>query len=407
MPVPTKTSHSAVLDALPRVGKELTKDLCLPTGVQPQNGTSELQIKLKPEQEQLLPVVNTLSSVDVVMFLQRLSSDDLSQLQNFGRDLKVHDLKSRDEHALLVERLAQSFYLVQSKGILVLNNIGPDSWQGVIKDPDTNKKGRYSNLLEAQRDRLRSNVCSVARNLASLPSEALGIIEELRGFTPQGRRWVDPASSLADYVAKRAVERNHAAWRLRKTLEGVPHEDSSKSVHDLDPRMCLFAGLMGLGTFQMLREAGIEVITSLVRLGDAILKRGDLDLGRIREDIQSKQLVIGVPFKDGSRVHVSPDCMGYFRDYHHGLWLTNRTLSWLLPPQLHQPQDRPEHAPIERLAPSIANKTCIHIIALAMRLAEDARSDSQVWRDLKTTAALGNPFDLSPGLFNERGESIS
>jgi|GEM_PF-6551129 len=406
MPLPTKTSHSGVLDALPAVGTQLTENLRLPTGIEPLKDCSALQVKARPEKRQLISVVNTLSSVDVVMFLQRLSSDDLCQLQQFGRDLKLHDLKSRDEHALLVERLAQSFYLVQSKGILTVNCIGPDTWRGVIKNQDAIKKESYSNLPEAQRQSLRGNVHSVARNLAALPPEALGIIEELRGFAPRGRTWVDPASSLADHIAKRAVERNHDAWRFRKKLEGDSHDDSFKSVAELEPRMRLFAGLMGLGTFQMLREAGLEVITSLVRLGDEILKRGDLDIGRIRDDVQTKRLVIGVPFRDGSQVHVSPDCMAYFRDYHHGLWLTNRTLSWLLPSDLHQPQGRPEHVPIERLEPSIANKTCIHIIALATSLAEDARQDSQVWRDLRATAAPGNPFGLAPGLFNERGESV-
>jgi hypothetical protein len=88
------------------------------------------------------------------------------------------------------------------------------------------------------------------------------------------------------------------------------------------------------------------------------------------------------------------------------LWLTNRTLSWLLPAELHQPRNRPEHTPIEALDPSVANLTCIHIIALAASLAEDARTNSQVSKDLMTTAAPGNPFDLNAGLFTERGESL-
>jgi hypothetical protein len=406
MPVLTKPSHSAVLDALPQVGAQLTESFRLPTGAHAQEGAHTLQIRAKPEQGKIISVVNTLSSVDVVMFLQRLSCDDLRQLQQFGRDLKAHDLTSRVEHALLVERLAESFHLVQSKSILAVNFIGPETWRGVIKNQDARNKQSYANLPEDQRENLRSNVHSVARNLAALPPEALELIEGLRRFAPQGRTWVDPASSLADHVAKRAVERNHDAWRFRKRLEGNPHDDISKNVTDLDPRMRLFAGLMGLGTFQMLREAGTDAINALVRLGDEILKRDDLDIDRIRADIHSERLVVGVPFKDGSSMYVSPDLMAHFRDYHHGLWLTNRTLSWLLPAELHQPRNRPEHTPIEALDPSVANLTCIHIIALAASLAEDARTNSQVSKDLMTTAAPGNPFDLNAGLFTERGESL-
>lgn len=392
--------------AIPEVGARLTQDFLLPTGETPHAGRHALRIADKPEQGKLLSVVNTLSSIDVAMFLQRLPSDDLRQLHQLGCDIKTHNLSLNTEHAPLVERLAESLHLVQSKSVLAVNFIGPDAWRGIIKNLDASRTASYAHLTERHRENLCSNVYSVARNLAALPTEALELIEDLRRLAPQGRAWVAPASSLSDYISKRAVDRNHHAWRFRKRLEGQPHDDSGKMVPDLDPRMRLFAGLMGLGTFQMLREAGADACHALIRLGTEILNRQDLDVPRLREDRLSKNLLVGVPFKDGSYVQISPDIMAHFRDYHHGLWLTNRTLSWLLPPELHQPRDRPEHTPVENLDAPTANFTCIHIIALATSLAQDARENSQVYQDLIKTAAPGNPFDLNAGLFNARGESL-
>ena len=395
------------VDDVPVFGKSLADRLMLPSGESPQNNRiNQLTISDIPSTSELLSVVNTLSSMDIAALLQRSSSDDLHMLKALGSRITRHQLDFSDE-AAFVEKMAESLYKIQSTSILKINNIGPSLWTNVIGNLDASSKGNYSNLPESKKERLRSNVYSAARSFAALPEEALSTLDALRGPRREAFSATEPASFLRERVIKRAVDCNHHAWRMRKFLEGEPHNDANRGVEQLSNEMKLFAGLMGLGTFQFLREGGKEVCNGLLKLGQAIKIQGEINIEEFRRCIAEKPLLTGIPFKNGEFIHVSPDFMQHLREAHHNLWLMNRALSWLLPVELHQPS-RKGHVPIEELPRHIANSSSVQILGLAVSLASSERDASlqQIVKDLLQTASNGNPFDLDPGVFNNKGERL-
>jgi hypothetical protein len=395
------------VDDVPDFGNSLTGKLVLPSGQSPTAvSIEELTLSIKPNSSELLPIVNTLSSMDVATLLQRLSSDEIQMLRSLGSNVLTHDLSFVDEPEF-IEKMAKSFYQIQSASILTINNIGPVRWADVIGNLDPFKRGRYDALTESEKDHLRSNVYSVARSFATLTDEALATLDALRGLRGDAPLATEPASFLRDHVIKRAVDCNHHAWRYRKWLEGQPHNDANLKVGQLDDKMRLFAGLMGLGTFQFLREGGIDVCKGILKLGEAIRTQGEVDVEAFRRSVAETPLVTGIPFKSGESIYASPDLIQHFREAHHNLWLMNRALSWLLPGELHQPQ-REGHVGIDELSRPVANSSSVQILALATSFAA-GQSDpafQQVVKDLLGTAAKGNPFDLDPGVFNSKGERI-
>lgn len=392
---------------LPKAGADLARGLVLPGGACPYEGESDLNLSIKPSKPELLPVVNTLSSLEVAEFIKSLSGEDLQRLRSFGVNLKNHILSGDPDELVLIEEMTNRLYLIQSKSILTINFLGPDTWRGVIKNQDALTKEKYENLPENERTILRSNLFTVARNLATLPEEALTVIETLRKHSAGNSGAIDSISSLQDYIVKRAVERNHDAWKFRKFLDGSPHDEKNTRVLDLPAKSRLFAGLMGIGTFQILREAGLEACQQLIKLGALIQIAGEIDITRLRQQIKNDRMLLSIPFLSAKSISLSPDFMAHFRDSHHSLWLTIRSLTWLLPRELHQPERR-EHQPIENLDQTITNQSCIHILSLAMSLADDSMqiAKSPALRDLLNTAAKGNPYDLNLSLFNEHGETI-
>jgi hypothetical protein len=392
---------------VPAFGSALTDRLVLPSGEAPQKESfSQLTLAEKPVCSELLPVVNTLSSLDVATLIQRSSSEELHMLRTLGSKVARHQLDFTDE-VVFVEKMAESLYKIQSTSIFAINNIGPAHWTNVIGNLDASTKGKYSKLSESEKDNLRSNVYSVARSFATLPEEALATLAALRGSHQDALRATEPASFLREHVIKRAVDCNHYAWRMRKHLEGEPHNDATRKVDQLSKDMRLFAGLMGLGTFQFLREGGKDVCHGLLKLGHAINLQGEIDIEQFRRSIAESPLLTGIPFKNGEIIHASRDLIQHFREAHHNLWLMNRALSWLLPTELHQPQ-RQEHRAIEDLPKNIANSSSVQILALAVSFASGQSDPSfqLVVKDLLNTASNGNPFDLDPGVFNSRGERI-
>lgn len=395
------------VDDVPAFGRSLSERLVLPSGESPElNSIHQLTISKKPDSIELLSVVNTLSSLDIAALIQRSSTDDLHMLKALGSRVTRHQLDFVEE-AAFVEKIAESLYRIQSTSILAINNIGPSRWTNVIGNLDASTTGKYSNLPEIQKENLRSNVYSVARSFATLPEEALVTLEALRGPRREAVSVTDPASFLRERIVKRAVDCNHHAWKMRKYLEGEPHHDTKLKVDQLSKDMKLFAGLMGLGTFQFLREGGKDVCNGLLKLGHAVKAQGEIDIEKFRRSLSESPLVTGIPFKNGEVIHASPDLIQHLREAHHNLWLMNRALSWLLPQDLQQPQRR-EHVAIDQLPRHIANSSSVQILALAASFAS-AESDSslqQVVKDLLQTASQGNPFDLDTGVFNSRGERI-
>jgi len=403
MVLPLKTDRSISQTA--EIGSHLTARLSLPhtpreqqheVSLSNESIPSPLSLSSTPLMQNLTPVINTLGSVEIMMCLQRLSHDELAQLYALGAAQRNHPPPSTSDQAQLIERLAESLFLTQSKSITTLNTVGPERWRGVIKTPDAVVGVSYRSLPEEALEVARANVFRLARSLTTLPEEGISLINDFRSLRPGIASWVDPLHCLHDRVLKRAIHCNFDAWQLRKRLENSTHAHATQSLESVPANDRLFASLMGIATFQLLREAGQDSCKALLRTGRELLKLSDLSAANFQLSIQSNDIMTGVRGPDRSHIGVSFDLMLHLARNHHELWLANRNLCSLLPEELHQPH-RTEHRPFDELPRHIQNLSCLHILCLAASLAEASQTESksQLISDLLRTAAPGNPFTLS------------
>jgi len=387
------------------LGSHLTARLSLPHNQQDRSaaerapdrsGPSHLQLSFAPEMRQLVPVVNTLGSLEVMTCLQRLSNDELRQLHALGTAHRSYPASFSVDEVQLVEKLAEALFLTQSKAITTLNIVGPERWRGVLKTPDAVRGVTYQSLDEERRAVARANVLNMAHALATLPEEGINLINDFRSLRPGVASWVDPLYCLHDRILKRAIHCNFDAWQLRKRLEVSSHRNATTNLESTPAHDRLFAALMGLSTFQMLREAGQDSCTTLLNVGNELLNRNLLATANLPHAVHNKELMTRVHSPNGASVDMGPDLMRHLARTHHELWLANRTLCSLLPAELHQPE-RSEHRPFDELPRHVQNLSCLHVLCLATSLAEAEHSSqkAQLVTDLLRTAAPGNPFGLS------------
>ena len=398
------TSHRTTA-TVTEIGSRLTERFSLPHGQQERNvaerapdrsGPSPLQLSFAPEMRQLVPVVNTLGSLEVMTCLQRLSNDELQQLHALGSSHRSHPTPLSVDEVQLVEKVAEALFLTQGKAITTLNIVGPERWRGVLKTPDAVVGVTYHSLDEERRAVARSNVLNMAHALATLPEEGINLINDFRSLRPGVASWVDPLYCLHDRILKRAIHCNFDAWQLRKRLEVSSHRNATTNLESTPAHDRLFAALMGLSTFQMLREAGQDSCTTLLNVGNELLNRNLLAAANLPHAVHNKELMTRVHNPNGASVDMGPDLMRHLARTHHELWLANRTLCSLLPAELHQPE-RSEHRPFDELPRHVQNLSCLHVLCLATSLAEAEHSSqkAQLVTDLLRTAAPGNPFGLS------------
>jgi hypothetical protein len=397
------TIKSTGVDKIPTVGGFLNARVSLPGSFAPlanrsgfEGGISILQtpgtlgIDAKPRgPADLVPVVQALASVEAVAFLSRLSKDEFSALVAIGKSRPDTSTQQLD----ILDALAEKFLLVQGKQITTLNLIGPDSWKGVLRTPDLSVGKSYRELSDGDRTVASNNVFVIAAALTSLPPESLQIIQDLKYARPGIASFVDPISTLSDRVIKRAVGSNFDAWKMRKALERADHTDAQKTIHELEAPNRLFAGLMGLGTFQMLRDHGVEVCNGLIALGQRVKDGGKLvSLEKMNAALNLGNILTALPFKDGSLIGLQTRTIQHLAEAHHDIWVMNRAISSLLPEELRQPE-RQEHRPFGENTRPTQNQSCIHILALAVALAHEAQKGGMV-DDLLRSAAPGNPLGL-------------
>jgi hypothetical protein len=387
------------------IGSRLTEPLSLPhskhdrSAADPapdRSGPSHLQLSFAPEMRQLVPVVNTLGSLEVMTCLQRLSNDELRQLHALGSSHRRHAARFSADEAQLVERVAEALFLTQSKSITTLNIVGPERWRGVLKTPDAVVGVTYHSLDEERRALARANVLHMAHALATLPEEGINLLNDFRSLRPGVASWVDPLYCLHDRILKRAIHCNYDAWQLRKGLEQTSHRNATMPLENNPAPDRLFAALMGLSTFQMLREAGHDSCKTLLNVGNELLNRNLLAAANLQHAVHNNELMTRVENPNGASVDMGPDLMRHLARNHHELWLANRTLCSLLPAELHQPE-RSEHRAFDELPRHVQNLSCLHVLCLATSLAEAEHSSqkAQLVTDLLRNAAPGNPFGLS------------
>jgi hypothetical protein len=391
------------VDKVPEVGRDLTARVSLPGSFVPQanrhgleGGISRLQapdslvIDAKPKgPAELVPVVQALASVEAVAFLSRLSKDEFSALIAIGQG----KIATPDQQLDFLESLAEKFFLAQGKQITTLNLIGPESWRGSLLTPDLSAGRSYGELLERDKSVARKNVVIIAAALVSLPEDSLQIIQDLKYARPGIASFVDPISTLSDRVIKRAVGSNFDAWKVRKALEQADHPDAKKTIHELKPSNRLFAGLMGLGTFQMLRDHGVDVCQGLIALGQRLKEGGKIvSLQQMNSALNSDNLLTALPLQGGSLIGLQPKTIQHLAEAHHDIWVMNRVISFLLPEELRQPE-RQEHRPFSQNPQPTQNQSCVNILALAVALASEAEKGGMV-ADLLRSAAPGNPLAL-------------
>lgn len=398
------TSHRTTA-TVTGIGSRLTERFSLPHGQQERNvaerapdriGPSPLQLSFAPEMRQLVPVVNTLGSLEVMTCLQRLSNDELQQLHALGTSHRRSPTPFSADETQLVEKVAEALFLTQSKAITTLNVVGPERWRGVLKTPEAVVGVTYHSLDEERRAVARANVLHMAHALATLPEEGINLINDFRSLRPGVASWVDPLYCLHDRILKRAIHCNYDAWQLRKGLEQTSHRNATTPLENNPAPDRLFGALMGLGTFQMLREAGHDSCTTLLRVGNELLIRDHLAAANLQHAVHNNELMARVENPNGASVDMGPDLMRHLARTHHELWLANRTLCSLLPAELHQPE-RSEHRPFDQLPRHVQNLSCLHVLCLATSLAkaEHSSQKAQLVTDLLRTAAPGNPFGLS------------
>lgn len=398
------TSHRTTA-TVTEIGSRLTERFSLPHGQQERNvaerapdriGPSPLQLSFAPEMRQLVPVVNTLGSLEVMTCLQRLSNDELQQLHALGTSHRRSPTPFSADETQLVEKVAEALFLTQSKAITTLNVVGPERWRGVLKTPEAVVGVTYHSLDEERRAVARANVLHMAHALATLPEEGINLINDFRSLRPGVASWVDPLYCLHDRILKRAIHCNYDAWQLRKGLEQTSHRNATTPLENNPAPDRLFGALMGLGTFQMLREAGHDSCTTLLRVGNELLIRDHLAAANLQHAVHNNELMARVENPNGASVDMGPDLMRHLARTHHELWLANRTLCSLLPAELHQPE-RSEHRPFDQLPRHVQNLSCLHVLCLATSLAkaEHSSQKAQLVTDLLRTAAPGNPFGLS------------
>lgn len=387
---------NTIADTIPKIGVRLTQDVSLPGVLTKDNRAeaigsdlSSLRIGEVPTGSALVPVVNALASVETVAFLSRLSGEQLLALRN------LYAQGERASRSELIEKVAEDLFLSQGKPITTLNIIGPERWRGVLRTQDAIAGKSYASLSHSDKEVARANVMVLSRALASLPDASFQIIVDLKDIRPGIASFVSPMSSLRDHVTKRAISRNFEAWKVRKTLEQSEHPDSVRTLHELSPANRLFSGLMGLATFQMLRDHGQDVCTGLVALGDKLISLRGISRDALANASHRDQLLTGLTGGDGQHVCLPEATMRHIASTHHDLWLTNRVLTSLLPNELHQPQ-RIEHQPFNDLDPLSKNQVCLGILCLAISLARDAhdKGSSGSIKDLLQSAASGNPLGL-------------
>lgn len=384
-------------DKIPTLGAHVTRETrVLSTGVSHDCAATsvaaitDLTSHTVPQATRLSGVIRGLASVEVVTFLSRLSTDQIGTLR------AIHNAPDLNPYIDFMDQVAEGLYLAHSKQITMLNYIGPERWRGVLSTPDAIVGKSFLRLPDADKALARSNVLAISRALASLPEESLLLVKNLKDAAPSVCSSVSPLSTLRDHVLKRAVSRNFDAWRVRKELSGVGHDDAKKTLHELPPANRLFASLMGLATFQMLRDLGREGCLGLIVLGERLNQEGEVSREELCSALNSAELITGIPFRGGRFVGLPRESVLYLASAHHDLWLTNRALSSLLPEELRQPH-REEHRPFSELSRFDQNQVCLGVLCLAMSLARDAldRDQSVSVRDLLGSAAPGNPKALS------------